>query len=71
MTIYNLTLAELMGEPHAVWLNKSKQFGYDLHIEGYDNDVEINERSIHPCAVDGFAEFCRKFLSHYDRLNNK
>lgn len=71
MTINKLTLGELMGDHHAVWLNKSPEFGYDLHIEGYDNDIEINERNIHPCAVESFAEFCRRFLSHYDKLNQQ
>lgn len=70
--ICEVTLYDLMAEDFTVWVGKNKQFGYDLHIEGYDNDSpEIEEEGVHPCAIDSFAEFCKKFLSQYERLQNK
>jgi hypothetical protein len=71
-TICGISLYDMMAEDFNVWLGKNSKFGYDLHIEGYDNDSPlIEDESIHPCAIDSFAEFCRRFVSQYDRLQTK
>jgi hypothetical protein len=66
-TFEDLTVAELMGEDHSVWLGKNKEFGYVLEIEN-DEGQAIIEKCIHPYAAESLAYFCRRFLSFYEKL---
>jgi hypothetical protein len=66
----SLTVADLMGDDHAVYLNRNKDFGYDIHVEGYDTDTEFEEKFISEPAIDSFAEFCKRFLMAYHRANS-
>lgn len=68
-TINEITVSDLMGEDHNVWIKKNSKFGFDIEIQnneepGFPLSVFI-EKGIHPYAIEGFAEFCRRFLHTY------
>ena len=67
-TLDTLTIAELMGEDHDVWIGKNKEFGYILEIETTEGEV-INERCIHPAAAKSLADFCRRYLTFFEKLD--
>jgi hypothetical protein len=60
-----ITLADLMAEDIDIWISKSKEFGYDLQIDNDDGKV-LDEKGVHPYAMDSFADLCRRFLHFYD-----
>lgn len=66
-TLEDLSIAELMGDDHSVWLAKNKEFGYILEIEN-DEGQAIIEKCIHPFAAESLADFCRRYLSFYDKI---
>lgn len=66
-TINDLTVAELMGDDHSVWLGKNKEFGYILEVENDEGEI-ITEKFIHPHAAESLASFCRRYLSFYEKL---
>jgi hypothetical protein len=71
-SISEITLYELMAEDFSIHLGKNTKFGYNLYMEGYDNDSpEIEETEIHPAAIDSFAHICRRFLEQYERINKR
>lgn len=65
-TINDLTLAELMGDDHGVWLGKNKEFGFILEIE--NDEGLIIEKCIHPYAAESLAGFCRRYLYSYEKI---
>lgn len=72
ISMCDLSLYDLMAEDFCVWLGRNKRHGYDLHIEGYDDDSpEIEEEGIHDCAIDSMADFCNRFLSFYNKLKKE
>lgn len=66
-TIHDISIAELMGENHAVWLGKNKEFGFVLEIESDDGKTVI-EKCIHPYAAESLAGFCRRYLNSYEKI---
>ncbi len=66
-TIHDLTVAELMGDDHSVWLGRNKEFGFVLEIEN-DEGKTIIEKCIHPYAAESLASFCRRYLSSYETI---
>lgn len=66
-TIHDLTVAELMGDDHSVWLGKNKEFGYILEIENEEGKTII-EKYIHPYAAESLADFCRRYLGFYEKI---
>ena len=71
-TIADITLQDLMGQDHEVWLQRNKNHGFDLTIEGGDEDgVAIETTGIHPFAIESFADFCRQYLRCFDRLEQE
>lgn len=66
-TLEDLSIAELMGNDHSVWLSKNKQFGFILEIEN-DEGQTIIEKCIHPYAAESLASFCRRYLNFYETL---
>ena len=66
-TLEDLSIAELMGDDHSVWLSKNKQFGFILEIEN-DEGQTIIEKCIHPYAAESLASFCRRYLNFYETL---
>lgn len=68
-TIHDLTIAELMGDDHSVWLGKNKEFGYILEIEDEEGKT-ISEKGIHPYAAESLAYFCRRYLNSYEKIED-
>jgi hypothetical protein len=69
-TLDSLTISDLMGDDHYVWVGKNKEFGYILEIEN-EEGVEIFEKCIHPFAARSLADFCRRYLSFYERIETE
>lgn len=67
----DLSLYDLMGQDFELYLKKNKQFGYDLSIESYDGQFNVEEEQVHPAAIEYFAEFCQSFLAFYNRAQIK
>lgn len=67
----DINLYDLMGDDYYPYLSKDVNGDYTITIEDFDNKVIAEEVQIHPCAVDGFAEFCRRYLASYERLQGK
>jgi hypothetical protein len=70
-TLNEISLYDVMAEDVDVWIGKNKDFGYTLQIEDEKGAPLVDEKGIHPYAVDAFADFCRSFLHSYDRINSK
>lgn len=66
-SMHELSLYELMGDEHDVWLKKDKQFGFNLEINDWSGKLLIQEKNIHPVAAEGFAGFCRAYLACYEK----
>jgi len=67
-TISNVTLYELMAEDLDIWVSKSKEFGFDLVIQNEEYETIVDEKEIHPFAMEAYADMCRRFLCFYDRV---
>jgi len=70
-TICELTLNELMGVDHDVWIKRSKKFGFDMEIDNDEDKILYKEAGIHPYAIDSLATFCRRFLNRYSDLMDR
>lgn len=70
-TMNDVTLYDLMAEDYSVWVSKNDKFGFDLQIESDDCDLAINEKGVHPYAMESFADLCRRFLYFYDNIKIK
>lgn len=66
-TINEITLYDLMSEDFNIWVSKNKSFGFDVEIESNKGNVVLEEKGIHPCAMESYAELCRAFLKFYDK----
>jgi hypothetical protein len=67
----DINLYDLMGDDYYPYLSKDVNGDYTLTVEDFDNKVIAEDVQINPCAVDGFAEFCRRYLASYERLQCK
>lgn len=66
-SVHSITLGDIMGNDHTVYMKKNKKFGVDLEITDEDQNV-VFEETIHQFCADSFADFCRQFLRHYDQM---
>lgn len=66
-----ISLYELMAEYNDISLTKYGRFGYEMMLRDEDGTKMVEEKEIHPFAVDNFADFCERFLNDYKRLNKK
>jgi hypothetical protein len=67
----DVNLYDLMGDDYYPYLTKDARGDYTITVEDFDNNVIAETAQINSCAIDGFAEFCRRYLASYDRLNQK
>lgn len=65
-TIYSMTLADICGEDNSTMLSKNPSFGYDLYIENENCECVLDDKGIHPYAIESLALFCRQFLASYE-----
>lgn len=70
-SVHALSLGDLMGEDYGIWIQKNKEFGFDIEIENEDTQTVIREKGIHPYALEGFAQFCRNFLDCYSKFEEQ
>lgn len=61
-----ITLYDLMAEDLDVWVSLNKKFGFDLIIENEQGEAIVDEKGIHPNAMESYADVCRRFLNMYD-----
>lgn len=64
-----LSLYDIMGEDHYIYLNKNHNGTYALEISNEDAKPVVCDYNIHPFAVEGLALFCKRFLNIYSRYN--
>lgn len=63
----NVSLYDLMAEDLDVWVNRNSKFGFDIQIDDENGKTIVDEKGVHPCAADSFADFCRRYLAFYDK----
>ncbi len=66
-----ITLYDLMAEDLDVWVSENKKFGFDLQIDNENGETIVDEKGIHPFAMDSYADMCRRFLHFYDIVKAK
>ena len=68
-TINSMTIADLMGVDHDVWLKKiPNSCNYELSIESDETQIE---EAVHEYAIDSMADFCTRFLASYHKINKE
>lgn len=67
----NITLYDLMAEDLDVWVSPNKTFGFDLQIDNEKGEELVNEKGVHPYAMEAYADMCRRFLRFYESAKSK
>jgi hypothetical protein len=67
-TVSDITLYDLMAEDLDVCVTSNKTSGFDLQIDGENGESLVDEKGVHSCAADSFADFCRRYLACYDKV---
>ena len=66
-TINEISLYDLMAEDIDVYINRNEKFGFDMFALDENGETSFLEKGIHPCAADSFANFCKKYLTVYEK----
>ncbi len=69
-SIEEVTIGELMGEDHDVYLRKDKKHGFIFELDDENGEL-VTEENIHPFAAEGMAAFCRRYLHAYERVTKE
>jgi hypothetical protein len=67
----NMSVYDLMGDDYYPYITKNSNGDYTISIEDYHNNVIAENNEANTCVLDGFAEFCRRYLASYERLQEK
>lgn len=67
-SLCEISVHDLGGVNHYVYLTKNKKFGFDLEIINEEDQVTYKDKEFHPYALDSIATFCRSFLRNYDHV---
>ena len=67
----DMTVYDLMGDDYYPYITKNTKGEYTFTIEDYQNNIVAECNETNDCVLDGFAEFCRRYLASYDRLQGK
>lgn len=70
-TLSDVTLYDLMAEDLSVWVSQNKSFGFDIEIENDEGQTLVDEKGVHPFAMESYADMCRRFLYFYDKVKAK
>lgn len=65
-----ISLSDLMGNPYMIMLFKHKNGLFDMCLIDDDFGDKFKESDINPLAIEGFADFCKKFLKCYENIDN-
>lgn len=66
-SVHSISLGDIMGEDHDVWIQKNSNFGFNIEIDDENSIPILKEKGVHPYAMDSLALFCKKFLNRYQR----
>ena len=66
-----MTLGELMAEDLELWLTKDSKFGFNLTIEDDKGELVLDEKGVHPYAIESFADFCRRYVAFYEKTQEQ
>lgn len=64
----DMTVYDLMSDDYYPYITKNTNGEYTFTIEDYQNNVVAENNDANTCVLDGFADFCRRFLISYDRI---
>ena len=64
----DVNLYDLMGDDYYPYIIKDAKGDYTLTVEDFENNVIAEAAQINSCAIEGFAEFCRRYLASYERI---
>lgn len=64
----DMTVYDLMGDDYYPYITKDTNGDFTLTIEDIDNNIIAETNQINYCAIDGFADFCRRYLASYERI---
>jgi len=70
-SVHAISLGDLMGEDHDIWIQKNSKFGFNLEIDNENTETILKEEGIHPAAIESLALFCKKFLGTYENYCDK
>ncbi len=71
-TLHDVSVSDLMGIDHTVWIKKNPRFGFDIEVQNDEDTYEVfQEKELHPYAIESLAEFCRRFLQSYSRFEGE
>lgn len=66
---HGISLGDLIGEDHDIWIQKNKTFGFDIEIDNENTETILREEGLHPYAIESLALFCKRFLNSYARFS--
>lgn len=66
----DLSLYDLGAEDLSVWVSKNNE-GYLMHVEDENGNDLMQEKQIHPYAMESIARFCSQFLYQYERITDR
>jgi len=64
-SVHSISLGDLMGEDHDVWIQNNQTFGFDIEIDNDEAQTILKEQGIHPAAIESLVLFCKRFLASY------
>ena len=64
----DMTVYDLMGDDYYPYITKNINGEYTFTIEDYHSNVVAECNETNNCVLDGFAEFCRRYLASYERI---
>lgn len=67
----DMTVYDLMGDDYYPYITKNTNGEYTFTIEDYQNNVVAENNDANICVLDGFADFCKRYLASYERLQGK
>lgn len=67
----DMSVYDLMGDDYYPYITKNSDGDYTVSIEDYHNNVVAETNEANMCVLDGFAEFCQRFLTSYERIKQQ
>jgi hypothetical protein len=62
-----LSVYELMGEEHEVWLNRDSKGILSIEVKNESGELFV-ESDLHDCAAESLADFCKRYLRQYEKV---
>lgn len=68
VTTHSLTMGDIMGEDHDIWVTKGKNNLVRIIVDDETGATILDDEVNRVCA-ETFADFCRSYLRYYDKLS--